>query len=101
MAKKTAKIRLGGDEYTIHPFTIRELERVTDLVQEVEGGGRRSRLAFGVIRIALERAEPAVENPDDVEATMEEITKAGEVILELAGVMVKRDPPRAQESGEA
>lgn len=86
-SKRTKPITLGGDTYTIHALTIDELERVTDILREFAG---TNKLAFQILRIALERAEPKVENAGAIELTMPELLEASKTILELAGVPQNR-----------
>jgi hypothetical protein len=100
---KTAKITLGGEEYTIHAFNIGELERVTDIINSsgTDGGVRVGRVSFAILRIALERAAPSVD-PGTVELDMDELTAASQTILELAGLKAAEpNPPTGQETGEA
>lgn len=86
---KTATIQLGGQELKIHAFNIGELERVTALF-DAAGPASNVKMAFGVLRIALERAEPKVEDIDGIEIeSMDEVVEASNVILTLAGINKK------------
>lgn len=101
MARRTAKITLGGEDYTIRAFNIGQLERVTDIIASANAAGKQGRITFDILRMALETAEPRIEDVNDLSPTMEEVTEAGRLILELAGIKVSRDPPKPQETGEA
>jgi len=88
---KTSKIQLNGDEYTIHRFTIGELERVTEAFQ-----GPAHKVPFILLKIALERAEPKVADPSALEISADELRKANETIVELAGLAVPAANPPAE-----
>lgn len=84
MAGKTDKITLGDQEFTIHAFNIGELERITDLFE-----GPPRKVPFGVLRVAMERAEPKAD-PNVIEATTDQVAEAMLKILTLAGL---KNPP--------
>ena len=81
---RTAKITLADTEYTVHAFNIGELERVTDIVSA--GGAAPGKVPFAILRIALVRAEPKIEDVDGIEASPEEIATAMAEVLKLAGL---------------
>ena len=92
MSKRTAVIRFGGEDYTIHAFNIGELERVTDILSEDISGTKKG---FAILRIAMERAEPKPPEFDTIEPEdMAEITDAANKILNLAGLRAE-NPPQA------
>jgi hypothetical protein len=97
---KTAVITLGGTEYTVRCFTLDELEEITDLVTAAGADAAKVRkLPFGVLRIALRRADPAPP-AGGIEATVSEVRAANAAVLELAGmVATDADPPMGQETG--
>lgn len=98
MAGKTAKITLGGTEYTVHAFNIGELERVGDAINEAKDSGGNLRASFAILRIALERAEPPVPNMNAIEPdSMDEVVTAAGVIMEIAGLKkAAADPQQGQ-----
>jgi hypothetical protein len=80
---RTTTIRIGGQDITIHAFNIGELERVSQLFE----GRNTMSMAFGILRIAMERAEPKVLDVNALEIeSMDEIVKASSAILALAGL---------------
>jgi len=81
--KKTAVITLEGEQYTVHALNVGQIERFMD---ELDGSKPRGKIAMTMLRMAMERAEPKVENFDDLEPTLPEITAAGEIIAELSGL---------------
>lgn len=89
----TEKITLGGSDYTIRTFNIGELERIAEIME-----GPRTKVPFAIIRIALERAEPKVEKPNDIEATTDEVSSAMVAVMKLAGLTVAdpANPPGGQ-----
>jgi len=85
--KRTAKIVLDGDEFTIHAFKIKEIE---ELMAIFGGGDDGTTLSMKVLRLAMRRAEPSADF-DDLEPTLDELGVASKVILELAGI--PQNPP--------
>lgn len=81
---RTAQITLEGVGYTVHALNIGQLERVSQAFE-----APRTTVAFAVLRIAMERAEP---RPDlnNIEPTMDEISAAFTKVIELAGITVER-----------
>lgn len=88
---KSAKIYLGEAEYDVPMLNIGQLERVTDLI--VAGG---TRVGFSVLRIALERATPKVEDAGAVEASADQVRGAVKSIMVMSGF-----EPEAPSAGEA
>ncbi len=87
---KTADIKLNGNTFTIHRFTIGEMERVTEAFQ-----GPAHRVPFALLRIALERAEPKPDSVDNLEITADELRAASDAIIELAGLKQQNENPPA------
>ena len=81
---RTAEIVLDGQPYTVRAFRIEQIERVM-----------QSPGSFDVLRIALERAEPAVtpEQVANLEPTMVEIRTALETVMKLSGLETPTSPP--------
>jgi hypothetical protein len=71
-------------DYTIHALNIGQLERVTDAF-ELKAG----RVAYAVLRIAMERAEPKVVF-EEIEPSVEDVRLAFEKIIELTGIKVEK-----------
>ena len=89
MAKRSAQIVLDGETYTIPALNVGQLERLTEAFD-----GPASRAPYGLLRIAMERAEPHVNGGlDTIEPTIDEIGAAFKVIAELSGLTV--NPPAA------
>ena len=97
MPKKTATITLGGQDYTIRPFTIGQLERISDLIASDLKG---SRFTFALVRMALERADPKPENIEDLELDFDDLRNASSTIMELAGVKQDKVDPQEKPAGE-
>ena len=97
MPAQTAKITLSGTEYTVKAFTVEQLMRVTDLMQPNADGTpqRPDKIAFNILLIGLERTDPPVANPREVEATTNEVMIAVPVLLKLAGLQTEANPPVA------
>lgn len=92
---KTAKIVLGGEEYTVHPFNLNELEEVQDVA---EGDAKKNlRSVIKVLKIVMRRAHPQAEG-GMIEASPKEINAAMSIILELNGMTPSADP---QVAGQA
>lgn len=83
---RTAQITLGGTSYTVHPFTIDELEEWTAYSSDpaIAGTGKS---VFFTVKMALRRAEPKIEQGGSVEATPAEVRDAFRVITELSGLV--------------
>lgn len=73
---RTATITLDGTSYEIRPFNIGELEAIQ----------RAGSDAWVVLKTALKRAVPKVENADLIEPTPTELTEAFSTIMTLAGL---------------
>lgn len=80
---RTTTITLDGITYTVRAFNIGELERI----QTAQAN------AWSVLKIALERADPKIEDPNVIEPTPSELEDAFKKILDLAGL--KSDPQAA------
>lgn len=87
--KRTAKITLDGDEFTIHAFKIGELEQLTEIFNSNASG---TSMSLMVLRLALLRAEPPVHDFDNMEPTLDEISAASKAVLELAGLKASENP---------
>ena len=91
---KTAKINLGGQEYTVHAFNIGELEQVASIISnEVIQASSRS---FAILKLALLRAEPKVSDVDAIEPeSLNEVIEASKTVMGLAGLADKAtaNPP--------
>lgn len=96
---KTTTITLDGQKHIVHAFNIRELRHLAKIVQDesVDSFGR----SVEILSMALKRAEPPIDNVEDVEATFDEITAAGLALMELAGLKVAANPPQAGEAASA
>lgn len=86
---KTTVIKLGGNDYVVPQLNIGQLERVTDIFSV---GGHRA--GFRVLRIACERASPAIANFDEVEATTDEVAAAVAGVLQMSGLA--KDAPAGE-----
>jgi hypothetical protein len=78
---KFTVIRLGDENYSVPHLNIDQLERVTGLFDE-KGVGP----AFKILRIAMERSTPRVDEVGAIEATPAEVQSAVSNILVLSGM---------------
>jgi hypothetical protein len=92
---KTASITIGGEKFIVHRFNIGELERVSMLFESAPTSTMKT--AFGILRIALERAEPKIEDVSAFEIdSIDEVIEASNAILTLAGM----NKPKANGSAD-
>lgn len=90
----TAKITLGGDEYTLHMFTLGQIERVTELMDDESV--TPTKRSFTLIPIVLECVEPVVPDAKALRATVEEISAAIRAAMRLSGLAEEpANPPPA------
>ena len=88
---RTAKITLDGAEYVVHALNIDQLERASEAFNAPS-----TSVAFKVLRIAMERAEPKPNGSlESIEPTFEEINEAFRVIAELSGIKTENPPVAA------
>ena len=77
------------------------------MVSEILDGTMQVKLAtaFKVFPIIMERASPPIPNPNEVEATVEEIMTAMNAVLDMSGLLKKKEitpsQPTADQSPEA
>lgn len=90
--EREKKITLGGVNYTVQPFTIDQLEEVSELLG---GGSINGATSMKILKIALRNADPVISDPGTVRANLKEISAATEAVLELSGVDVQKNPPEA------
>jgi len=86
---RTATIKLDDVEYVIRAFNIGELETIQ----------RAGNDAWTVLKTALRRADPKVEQPDLIEPTPAELEAAFNTIMVLAGL--QKPDPSPQPGAEA
>jgi hypothetical protein len=82
MRKMTAEIVLGEQTYTVHAFTLGELEQIVEMQADVNP----RKFGFELIRMALKRADPPVNDVNQIEAGFEQIRNASMIIIDLAGL---------------
>lgn len=89
---KTAKITLGGVDYTIHAFNIGELRKVATIIKDDKIVDFEK--IFDVVRMALSRSEPPVsaDEFEMLEPHVDEMKAASDAILQLAGLQKPADP---------
>ncbi len=87
---RTVEVILAGEPFTVHAFNIEELEIVADILE-----GPQRKAAFAIVRLALARATPKVDDPKAVEASMSEIREAVPKIMKLAGLEQAAENPPA------
>lgn len=95
------KIMLGGHEYPIEPLKLGQLRALLDALDDLSGksGAQVVDAAVRVISAGLARTKPemTVDALLDLEATMDDLTAAVGVILELAGLAQgERSPATGQ-----
>ena len=96
---RTAVIKLGGVDYTVHAFNMGELRRVATIFNKAKanGGGEGVEVAFDVLRIAFERAEPKADVETVEPESFDEVISASRTLLELAGLQkTEENPPQGQ-----
>jgi hypothetical protein len=85
---KTITVPLGGTDYTIPMLNLGQLEDAAVVLS-----GEPARASFGVLRIALSRATPKVEDVAALEIDADELKSAVEQILTLSGLSTKKKVP--------
>lgn len=85
MTVRAVTVSLDGVEYTVKALNIGQLEKVTDLFTSP----KTSQIPFGILRIALETAEPRVLDVNLLTPKLEEVTIAVTAILEMSGMEQK------------
>jgi hypothetical protein len=91
----TLSLRLGGRDYRVRRFTLGQLRR---LFSGPSAGGE---FGFDVLRLALERAEPAVETPDALEISVDEFRIAVRQVLEFSGMVAAGSAVLGERPAEA
>ena len=87
----TARITLGGAAYTLSQFTIGQIERVTEVLDEAAlAGVKRS---FALMPIVLECVEPAIGDPKAVRASIDEIAAAITAAMRISGLSDTEEAP--------
>lgn len=93
------KVTLGGTDYSVPKLNIGQLEEVTAAFDMLP-----VRRPFAILRIAMRRATPVIENWDEVEPGNDEVAAAVSAILANSGFQ-KADPsgpnPEAPKDGAA
>jgi hypothetical protein len=97
---KTTKITLAGQDYTVHAFNLDELEEIQDVLADESQAARR-KAPGKIIAIALRRADPPIEKPGTIEATLPEIRQSMRVLMSLAGMELTENPPEAAPTAAA
>jgi hypothetical protein len=87
MATKTIEIVLEGKTFVVPKLNFGQLERVTLIAAEMNVYVR----AFKILPIALERAEPKVEDFSALEPDYDEVTAATRAILDMCGLLKKEE----------
>src|SRR5215470_16282290 len=88
---KTAEIKIGETTYTFRAFNMREIRELAVLIQDekIEAIDR----SLGIMKIASRRAEPKIEDFDDLEPDgLGELHDIARKLLELAGIPVNENP---------
>jgi hypothetical protein len=78
---RNVTVTLGDRKYAVPLLNIGQIELLVDLFE-----GPRHRIVFGVLRVAMTRAEPRPADVDAIEATMDEVSAAVTAILECSGL---------------
>lgn len=90
---KTSTIKLDGVDYKIHAFNLDELQDVMEVIATASSSDPK--LPFKILRIALRRAEPKVEDAGLLEVSPDEMAPAVNAILALAGLQQgEANPPQ-------
>ena len=90
---KTAVVTLGGVDYTVHAFNLDELQEVGELLA---GGNANGGTTIKILKVALRRAQPPLNNPGEVEVdNFTEVNAAASAVLRLAGLVTDENPQAA------
>ena len=81
MAKRTAVIKLEGVDYTIHAFNLDEIEMLSTILE-----GPKAKIPMQIIRLAMKRAAPKLDDVSLIEPEPGEIPAAVDTIIDLAGL---------------
>lgn len=87
---RSATIKLGGADYTLQPFNIGQIERVTELLDDASVTPVKR--SFALIPIVLECVEPPIADPKAVRASVAEITAAIKTAMRISGLAADDDP---------
>lgn len=90
MARKTTVVTLDETDFTIPALNLDQLERAGIAVTEL--GAQRA--PFAILRIAMERAEPKMVDPEDFAPSPDQIGAAITKIMVLSGLQQPdQNPP--------
>lgn len=97
MPKRTCVVTLDDIDFTIPALNMEQLERASIAA----GTKTQTEAGFAVLRIALERAEPKVVDPENFSPTPDQIKAAMDSIMTLSGLVKEGDagsgnPPGGQ-----
>jgi hypothetical protein len=92
---KSAKITIGETEYTIFPFNIDQLQEVQDILADESPAARR-RVPINILKLGLMTADPKVEDPGKLTATIAEVRTGWLALMELSGASPQLAAPVAQ-----
>lgn len=78
---RTVDVTLDGITYKVPAMNFGQIERASEAMQTTNS----ARAGFTLLRIALERSDPKVENLDTIQPSIDEITEAATKIMEASG----------------
>ena len=91
---KTIDIKLDGTLYAVPKFNMGQHERLVEIFK-----GDVARASFKVLALALERADPKVDDPMALDATLDDVKNAVAAILEFSGYRQEKPDPNAEAPG--
>lgn len=89
------KIVLGGQPYAVRPLSLGQLRRLMVVSQQADA----TDFALAALTIALERAEPRPQKPEEIEATPAEAAQAARAILAASGLVPVGEARAAASNG--
>lgn len=84
------RIKIGGKDYTLKPFTLRQLKEIGKMVKSLSDPELAAEAGFTVMAMALANVEPKIEGElDDLPLEAEELQDIMGKVQKLAGFTVK------------
>lgn len=82
----TAKIRIGGVDYTVQKFDLDQIEQMIEMSLEMNAAGKGHKIAFNVLREAMKTATPPLEDGKIVFEDRDEMQAAFTDAMKAAGL---------------
>jgi hypothetical protein len=91
---KTIDVSLDGATYKVPKFNMGQHERIVEIFK-----GDAAHASFKVLALALERADPKVDDPMALDVTLDDVKGAIAAILEFSGYRQEKPDPNAEAPG--